>query len=155
MRKLVLIALAFIALQATAQEQRMQGQDGKEKRQKISNLSAEDMATLQTKKMTLYLDLNESQQAKIQKINLENAIKRKSIMEDRMAKKESGELKKPNEEQRVKMMNAKLDHKIAMKAKMKDILDDEQYAKWVKVQSRMGKKRDGMKGKKKSESRKK
>ena len=155
MKKLVLIALAFIALQATAQEQRRQGKDGQERRQKMANLSAEDMATLQTKKMTLHLDLNESQQAKIQKINLENAIQRKSMMEDRKAKKESGELKKPTDEERLKMMNAKLDHKIAMKAKMKDILDDEQYTKWEKAQSRMGKKRDGMKGKKKGERNKK
>ena len=155
MKKLVLIALAFIAIQATAQEQRRQGRDGQERRQKMANLSAEDMATLQTKKMILHLDLNESQQAKIQKINLENAIQRKSMMEDRKAKKESGELKKPTEEERLKMMNAQLDHKIAMKAKMKNILDDAQYTKWEKAQSRMGKKRDGMKRKKKGEGNKK
>ena len=155
MKKLVLIALAFIALQATAQEQRRQGQDGQERRYQMENLSAEDMATLQTKKMTLHLDLNESQQAKIQKINLENAIQRKSMMENRKAKKESGELKRPTDEERLKMANVRLDHKIAMKAKMKDILDDAQYAKWGKAQSKMGKKRDGMKGKKKGERNKK
>lgn len=151
MKKLILIAIAFIGLQATAQQQLKQGQNSKEREQKMMNLSAEDMATLQTKKMTLFLDLNESQQTKIQKINLENATQRKAMMEERKAKKESGELVKPTEEERLKMINTKLDHKIAIKAKMKDILNDEQYTKWEKAQARMGqKKRDGMKGKKKT-----
>ena len=150
MKKLVLIAIAFIGLQAIAQQERKQGANRSERSEKMMNLSAEEMATLQTKKMTLHLDLNESQQTKIQKINLENATQRKAIMEERLAKKESGELKKPTDEERLKMMNAKLDHKIAMKAKMKDILDDNQYAKWEKAQARNGKKkRAGMKGNKK------
>lgn len=149
MKKLILIAIAFIGLQATAQ-QRQEGPNNREGRQKMMNLSAEDMATLQTKKMTLHLDLNESQQAEIQKINLENATKRKAMMEERKARKENGELKRPTDDERLEMMNARLDYKIAMKAKMKNILDDEQYAKWERAQARKGKKRrDGMKGKKK------
>jgi hypothetical protein len=156
MKKLVLIAIAFIGLQAIAQQGRKQGSNYGERNEKMMNLSAEDMATLQTKKMILHLDLNESQQAKIQKINLENATKRKAMMDERKAKKESGELKKPTDEERLKMMNAKLDHKIAMKAKMKDILDDEQYTKWEKAQARNGKKkRDGMKKQNKGERSKK
>lgn len=135
MKKLVIIALAFFALQATAQE-RKRGQHGKERAQKMMNLSAEEAATLQTKKMTLFLDLNESQQAKIHKINLENATKRKAMMEARKAKKESGNAKKPSKEERLAMANARLDHQIAMKAKMKDILNEEQYAKWEKAQAR-------------------
>ena len=150
MKKIVLIAIAFIGLQAMAQQERKQGANRGERSEKMMNLSAEEMATLQTKKMTLHLDLNESQQTKIQKINLENATQRKAIMEERLANKESGEFKKPTDEERLKMMNAKLDHKIAMKAKMKDILDNDQYAKWEKAQSRNGKKKKAdMKGNKK------
>lgn len=140
MKKIILIAIAFIGLQATAQQQRKQGPNHGERGNMFMNLSAEDAATLRTKKMTLALDLNESQQKEIQKINLENAKQRKAMMEERKAKKESGELKKPTEEERLKMMNAKLDHKIAMKAKMKNILNDEQYARWEKAQMRMEKK---------------
>ncbi len=84
--------------------------------------------------MTLHLDLNESQQAEIKKINLENATKRKAMMAERKARKESGEAQKPTQEQRLEMVNTKLDRKIAMKAKMKNILDEEQYAKWEKAQ---------------------
>lgn len=135
MKKLVIIALAFFALQVTAQDQRKRHHN-KERGQKMMNLSAEEMATLQTKKMTLHLDLNESQQAKIHKLNLENATKRKAIMEARKAKKENGDSEKPSKEERLKMMNDRLDYQIAMKAKMKDILNDEQYAKWEKAQAR-------------------
>ncbi len=140
MKKIILIAIAFIGLQATAQQQRKQGPNNGERGDMFMNLSAEEAATLRTKKMTLALDLNESQQKEIQKINLENAKQRKAMMEERKVKKESGELKKPTEEDRLKMMNAKLDHKIAMKAKMKNILNDEQYARWEKAQMRMEKK---------------
>lgn len=138
MKKLILIALAFIALQATAQQK--QGHNSKERGQKMMNLSAEETATLKTKKMTLFLDLSKSQQDEIQKINLENATQRKAMLEERKAKKESGKLKKPTDEERFKMENAKLDHKIAMKAKMKNILNEEQYGEWKKAQMKMGKK---------------
>lgn len=130
MKKLILIAIAFIGIQAIAQEQNNERPNKQKRHQKMMNLSAEDMATLKTKKMTLFLDLNESQQAEIKKINLENATKRKAMMAARQAKKEQGETQKPTQEQRLKMANAKLDHKIAMKAKMKNILNEAQYAKW-------------------------
>ncbi|MCF7568888.1 hypothetical protein L3X37_11010 [Sabulilitoribacter arenilitoris] len=142
MKKLVIIALALFALQATAQERKRTHQN-KERGQKMMNLSAEEMATLQTKKMTLYLDLNESQQAKIQKLNLENATKRKAMMEARKAKKERGNAEKPSKEERLAMVNAKLDHQIATKAKMKTILNDEQYAKWEKLEARRSQKNKG------------
>ncbi len=147
MKKLVIIAVAFLALQATAQQQNKERPNRQERNQKMMNLSAEEMATLRTKKMTLYLDLNESQQAKIHKLNLENATKRKAMMEARKARKGSGNAEKPSKEERLKMMNAKLDHQIAMKAKMKDILNEEQYAKWEKAQAkRMNKAKNSKKG---------
>ncbi|WP_341214998.1 hypothetical protein [uncultured Wocania sp.] len=144
MKRLAIIAVAFLALQATAQ-QKKERSNNQERGQKMMNLSAEEMATLQTKKMTLHLDLTESQQAKIHKLNLENATKRKAMMETRKARKESGNT--PSKEQRLAMMNTKLDHQIAMKAKMKDILNEEQYAKWEKAQAnRMNKSKNRKKG---------
>ena len=149
MKKLVFIALALIALQATAQENKKEKPNKAERAEKMMDIPAVEMATLQTKKMTLHLDLNESQQKEIQKINLENATKRKAMMESRKAQKESGELKKPTDEDRLKMANDRLDDKIAMKAKMKEILNEEQYAKWEKAESRMAMnekgKKEGMK----------
>ena len=134
MKKILIIAVALLALQVTAQEQQRERSNKQGKSLKMMDLSAEDAAALQTKKMTLHLDLNKSQQAEIKKINLENATKRKAMMAERKARKESGEAQKPTQEQRLEMVNTKLDRKIAMKAKMKNILDKEQYAKWEKAQ---------------------
>lgn len=145
MKKLILIALAFIGLQATAQ-QKPDKFNKRERAHKMMSLSAEEIATLQTKKMTLHLDLNQAQQSQIHQINLDNATKRKTMMEARKAKKENGDTQKPTKEERLKMVNAKLDHQIAMKAKMKDILNEEQYAKWEKIQAKMAHKRKGSKG---------
>lgn len=137
MKKLIIIAIALISIQGFAQGERKERPNRNENRQKMMNLSAEEMATLQTKKMTLHLDLNKSQQDDIYKINLENATLRKTYMEARKAKKEAGTVQKPSKEDRLERMNARLDHKIAVKVKMKKILNEAQYAKWEKAQSRM------------------
>lgn len=144
MKKIVLIALALVTLQATAQKRDNDGprKDRGDRFEQFQKLSAEDIATLQTKKMTLELDLNTSQQKSIQKLNLENAKAMKAKMEARKAAKENGDAEKPSQEDRVKMMNERLDEQIALKAKMKDILNAEQYEKWEKSQKRMGKGRD-------------
>ncbi|MDO5968427.1 hypothetical protein Q4Q35_01270 [Flavivirga aquimarina] len=140
MKKLIIIALALISIQGIAQTEKRERPEGAKR---MHNLSAEEIATLQTKKMTLSLDLSESQQTEIQKINLENATLRKKLREERKAKREDGTAQKPTKEERLKMENARLDHKIAMKAKMKKILNKDQYAKWEQAQSEMGSKRKG------------
>ncbi|ALJ06103.1 hypothetical protein APS56_13625 [Pseudalgibacter alginicilyticus] len=143
MKKLVLIALAFVTLQATAQK-RSNDESKKGRFEQFQKLSAEDIATLQTKKMTLDLDLNASQQKAIQELNLEKATAMKAKMEARQAEKENESNERPSQEDRVKMMNERLDQQIAEKAKMKNILNDEQYEKWEKSQERMN--RDGERG---------
>lgn len=151
MKNLILVALAFITFQGIAQENKKSHKKGDhQKRMAMTQLSANEIATLQTKKMTLFLDLNESQQRDIQKINLRNAAERKAHMEARKAKKESGTASKPTSEERFAMMNDMLDKKIAAKAEMKKILNADQYEKWEKVQAKMSAKRKGH-GKKKGQ----
>jgi hypothetical protein len=145
MKKLIIIALAFIGLQATAQNKEG-GPRNHDRGEKMMNLTAEEMATLQTKKMILSLDLDQGQQDKIYKINLENATLRKTMMEERKANKEADKAEKPTKEERLAKMNEMLDHKIEVKAKMKKILNDEQYAKWEKSQEKRDNKRGGKKG---------
>ena len=101
MKKILIIAVALLALQVTAQEQQRERSNKQGKSLKMMDLSAEDAAALQTKKMTLHLDLNKSQQAEIKKINLENATNRKAMMAERKARKKSGEIQKPTQEQRL------------------------------------------------------
>ncbi len=130
MRKLIIIAIVLVSFQATAQRESM---NQPERSQRMSDFTAEEIAVLKTKKMTLFLDLTESQQQKIQKIHLENAIQRKAMMKTRKARKAQGNTQKPTKEERLSMVNARLDHQIAMKKKMKNILNEDQYTKWEKA----------------------
>ncbi|UKM64803.1 DUF4890 domain-containing protein [Flavobacteriaceae bacterium GSB9] len=132
MKKLIIIAIAFVLAQGTAFAQQAPKPGGKDKMHLMHTLTPEESATLKTKRMTLNLDLNKVQQDQIYKINLENATKRKEMQETWKARKENGTSERPTKEKRLKMMNARLDHQIAMKAKMKKILNEEQYAKWEK-----------------------
>ncbi|WP_142783997.1 hypothetical protein [Changchengzhania lutea] len=141
MKKLIMIAIAFVGLQTIAQQR--PERPNRERAEKMSNMSAEDAATLKTKKMTLHLDLNESQQSKIYKLNLENVKKRKTFMAARKARKESDNATKPTQEERLQMMNAKLDHQIATKQQMKTILNEAQYEKWERAQMKMSQKKKG------------
>lgn len=122
--------MAFVSLQAVAQDKKSDRMDmRKERMEQYQAMTAEELATIQTKKMTLALDLNDAQQTKINAINLEEAKLRKSIMEERKAMKEE-ERKEMTKDQRVAKMNERLDRQIATKAKMKEILTEEQYTKW-------------------------
>ena len=62
----MLIAIALLTLNATAQ-------DRKNRNDSLKDLSAEEVATLRTKKLTLHLDLNESQQAAVKTLMFEEA----------------------------------------------------------------------------------
>lgn len=134
MKKLLIIALALVTIQATAQDKKREMR--KTRMEKANAMTPEEMAQLQTKKMTLQLDLTETQQTQIQSLLLDEAKARKEKMADFKAKKEDGEMKKPTKEERIKMMNERLDHQIAMKKKMKAILNDEQYKKWDAMQEK-------------------
>lgn len=148
MKHLILIAIAFATLQVTAQQKR-KGQSEKEKIMK--DLTPEEIATISTKRMTLNLDLNESQQKQIKAILLENATFRKQKMEARQKTKEENKDKTKSKEVFVERTNEKLDREIATKAKIKAILTQEQFEKWEKTQSRKNK-RPKRKHKRKSDN---
>lgn len=112
-------------------------------RDRMKDLSPEQVATLKTKKATLALDLSKAQQAQMKAYILENAKIRKVKMEERKAQKESAEAKKPTSEERYARANERLDYQIAQKAKLAEILSDEQMEKWGQLQHRKGKHRKG------------
>lgn len=122
--------LVMATISVTAQDHNMKG-----KRGNMKDLSPEQAATLQTKKMTLALDLNESQQSKIKTILTEDATARKAKMEERKANKEDGK-KVLTADEKYAMQNERLDHQIARKEQMKSILNTDQYEKWVKMDAR-------------------
>lgn len=134
MRKLVVIAIALVSIQAFAQSHKGEQRKGehRENIHKLNDFSPEQIATLKTKKMTLHLDLSEAQQRDIQKINIVNAEKRKTKMETRKKMKESGSIEKPSTEEQFNMMNERLDKQIANKKQMQAILSKQQFEKFEK-----------------------
>jgi hypothetical protein len=130
MKKILMAILVMATISVTAQDHNMKG-----KRGNMKDLSPEQAATLQTKKMTLALDLNESQQSKIKTILNEDATARKAKMEERKANKEDGK-KVLTADEKYAMQNERLDHQIARKEQMKSILNTDQYEKWVKMDAR-------------------
>jgi len=144
MKKLILIALAFVTIQVSAQEKK-KGDVTEMKRNRteaMKNMSPEDMASISTKKLTLALDLNEKQQTQVKEVLLTQAKSRMAVRDERMKSKEK-EAKKITKEERVQAINNRLDEQIAIKKKMKSILTSEQYEKWEKIQGRRGKDRRG------------
>lgn len=147
--KNILYALAILCtLNLAAQEKPEHGgRNGKMKAQKefLQSLTPEQQATLQTKKLTLALDLSEPQQQRVLALQTKTATERKAKMEARKAKKEKGE--KPTNEERYQMMNEHLDAKITFKKSMKEILTTDQYERWEKMQAQRSKGRKKMRGK--------
>ncbi len=127
MKKLIMAILVMAGISATAQDHNMKG-----KRDSMKDFTPEQVATLQTKKMTLALDLDESQQSKIKTILTEDAAARKAKMEERKSNKEDGK-KVLSADEKYAMQNERLDHQIARKEQMKSILNTDQYEKWVKM----------------------
>ncbi|MFD2915528.1 hypothetical protein [Psychroserpens luteus] len=133
MKKLILIAMAFVTLQAVAQDKRKGGE--KSERKMMKDLSPEEIATLGSKKMTLELDLSTTQQAQVKAVLLEQATTRKQKMAEREKMRNGDDNKRLTKEERLEMTNAKLDSQIAMKKEMKSILTAEQYEKWTKMEA--------------------
>lgn len=134
MKNLFLAALAIFTIQVSAQKKEFSQKN--EKQHKMKNISPEEMATIQTKKMTLALDLSPSQQTKIKALNLKNANQRKAQKEANKLNKANNTENKPTQEQRLKMLNTRLDSQIATKQAMKNILDKNQYVKYEKLKTR-------------------
>ncbi len=137
MKKVILLVVLMVGFTAMAQK----GERGR--KGDFKNMSAEQMATLQTKKMTLDLDLTEVQQNKVKALNLENAKKRKVKMEERKAQKDTSERPKLTSDEQYAMKAERLDAAIVHKAELKKILSNEQFEKWEMHHKKRGEHRKG------------
>lgn len=138
----MLIAIALLTLNATAQDKKI-------KKGQLNDLSAEEVATLKTKKLTLHLDLTESQQEKVKTIVLEEAKYKENQRAVHKKKKKDETSKKLSKEDRYAMANERLDRQIEMKKQMKAVLNAEQYKKWeASLSKKNQKKRKALRGKK-------
>ncbi|MBA80428.1 MULTISPECIES: hypothetical protein [unclassified Leeuwenhoekiella] len=133
MKKLALILTIMISCTAFAQR------DGRQDRlKKMMEASPEEMADIQTKRLTLALVLDDKQLKAIYDLELAAAKERKAHWQERAEKMKSGE--KPTEEERAAMREnrkdryaAMLDKQIAHQEKMQKILNEEQFDQWRKM----------------------
>lgn len=124
-----MIITALIAIiSITGYSQERKERKGKHHGNSMEKFTPEQRQELMLKKMTLELDLNASQQKDMSKIIGEQASKREAFMKNRKAKTE-----KPTSEEMFAMKSKMLDEQIAMKARMKKMLTEEQFSKWEKM----------------------
>ncbi len=128
MKKIFIAMFAIASISAMAQEGPQRGRQNN-----MEDLTPEQVATLQTKKMTLALDLSKAQQEAVHKIQLENATLMRAKREEGRKLQEGEKPAKRTQEERFARQNERLDHQIAQKEKMKKILSPEQYEKWEKT----------------------
>lgn len=135
----VLVLVVAVSFQTNAQE-RKRMQKGKQ------DLSAAQMATLNSKKMTLSLDLTTAQEKQVFKLLEKNAQDRINMREEHQKMRSNNET--PSEEDRYNAQVAQLDKQIALKSEMKKILNDTQYEKWSKQMGQKMKQMKQQRGKK-------
>jgi len=125
MKNLIIAVFVFITWTSFPQQNRSERcEHNKEMKQRGNSLTPEQRAELSSKRMTLQLDLNESQQKKLYAVELEHAKLRNTRFQ---SKKNKSEL---NDEERFKLKTERLDIQIAIKKDMKSILTEKQYDIW-------------------------
>ncbi|WP_157810850.1 hypothetical protein [Nonlabens sp. MB-3u-79] len=108
-----------------------QAQDAKRDR------NPEQVASIQSKKMTLALDLDAKQQARVEQLLLVNAKERQT---HKMNKKDRAQL---NDLEKLTRMETMLDKRISVKREMKSILNADQYKSWEKMMAKRAKIKGG------------
>jgi len=140
MKKLLsMVILSLFMVSTFAQKQ--------QRKQLKPDLSPEQIAEVQTKEMTLQLELNEKQQKQILEINKKMAIERKQQMAEHRALRKKGE--KPSNEELVKRKSVRLDKQIAHQQEMKKILNKKQFETWKESRKLKVQKMKKRRGKKK------
>ncbi len=121
MKKLLLIAIALVTLQVSAQN---------DKTNKLNNKSAEEIA------------LDEAQQKRISILNLQHAKMQEELRSSKM------EEKKASKERRMELKKGLESSRNNRDNNMKAILSDEQYAKWTTLKEKQKDERLERRGKK-------
>ena len=135
MKNVFLVASFLICFTSFAQGPR--GNNDRQPKPKMErpDYTPTQLAELQTKKLTLELDLDEKQQAKVFDLQLK-------VAKDREAHKiEKGPKDEMTDEDKFEKHSARLDSQIEYKNAMKSILNKDQFEKWEKTSENRGKKR--------------
>lgn len=126
MKKTVLLLMTAGTLSMSAQNSDNYKRKGH--RNFKAQYTPEQRAELRASRMTLTLDLNDSQQADLSKMFMQ-LEKDKPTVDKKRSEMTS--------EDRYALRKARLDHQIATKRGLKNILNAEQMAKWEKQQKQM------------------
>lgn len=129
MKKLLLLSLLFFVSFNSFSQNR------KQLRTKLESFNAEQIATLQTKKMTLSLDLNLKQQNEIFNVLLEE-VKFKKTKKGEIDQRKKDSKEALSSEERFDIISKKLDHQIALNNKMKTILNKDQFLVWQEIKNK-------------------
>ena len=135
MKKIASILVFVLAFTFNTQAQKKRDHKG-------PKFTVEQQTELIVKKMTLDLDLTNKQQSQIKPLLLAKMAEKKAAIIKRKEVRKTD--KKPTSDELFAMKNKMLDNQIAMRNRMKDILNKEQFDKF----ERMHKKRK-MQGKEK------
>lgn len=137
MKKTLLIVLVIVSLSGAYAQERTTEKPRRER------MTIEQRNQLQLKRMTANLDLTPSQQKEMAVIIADQNSKREAKIAEIKANKEAK--KQLTADERFKMENEKLDAQMEHKAKMKKILNKEQFEKWEKNQKKRNEKMHKMK----------
>ena len=123
MKKITILLTLTLLLSVTINAQRRQNQRNGNR----SIQTPEQIATLQSKRMALALDLDKKQLDAVYTLMKENAEDRAKLRAERQ---NSTNQDRP---QRFDLKSSRLDKQIAMKAEMKKILNADQFQKWEEI----------------------
>lgn len=127
MKKLFIAAMLFVGVASFAQDM-----DQKPARDQRERMTPEQRNEKQLKKLTSELNLDANQQTQVKQLLADRSAKAEKLREARQANKDSGtKLTAAERETFKKDMLAERD---ANDAKMKSILNADQYTKWKKIQ---------------------
>lgn len=133
MKKTIVLAFLLLGLITVAQEKPVNIKGKQVKMERHQNMTAEQKAELEVKRLTLNLDLTAKQQIEIQKLVLAQAQKKAVRQNERKEKRAKGQ--KPTDEERFLNKSKMLDTQIAMKAEFKKILTPEQMIKFEELKA--------------------
>jgi len=137
MKKMIYLMLALLLVSSVGLAQHRKGPNHKKKTSVFEKYTPEQIATINSKRMTLRLDLDSRQQKEVEALELEKAKFKKSKMAER--KKEENGDQAISEKEHFNRANERLDRQIAYQNSLKNILNDDQYKLW----------KEGMKNRKK------
>lgn len=129
MKKLFIAAMLLVGIASFAQDT-----DQKTAPEQKEKLTPEQRSEKQLKKLTTELSLDANQQAQVKQLLAERSAKAEKFREAREAKKNSDV--KPTAAEKEAFKNEIKAEKEANDAKMKAILNADQYAKWHSLQEK-------------------